>query len=89
MNPIAALRRYFANIERSRQLLEEIREGVANLTDVTNRHLIKLVEIMELAVEETKLAEARDGASARDQQKNIPGGSAPPRARFPAEVGDH
>ena len=49
MNPIAVLRRYFANVERSRQMLEEIREGVANLTDVTNRHLVKLIEIMEAA----------------------------------------
>jgi hypothetical protein len=47
MNPIDSLRRHFANVERSRQLLEEIREGVANLTDVTNRHLIKLQELMQ------------------------------------------
>ena len=52
MNPIATLRRHFANVERSRQLLEEIREGVANLTDVTNRHLIKLQELMEQAIGE-------------------------------------
>jgi len=49
MNPIRALRRHFANVERSRQLLEEIREGIANLTDVTNRHLIKLIEETQLA----------------------------------------
>jgi hypothetical protein len=47
MNPIDSLRRHFANVARSRQLLEEIREGVANLTDVTNRHLIKLQELMQ------------------------------------------
>lgn len=44
MNPIRTLRRHFANVERSTQLLAEIREGIANLTDVTNRHLIKLIE---------------------------------------------
>ena len=59
MNPIAVLRRYFANVERSRQMLEEIREGVANLTDVTNRHLVKLIEIMEPAAEEARRADAR------------------------------
>jgi hypothetical protein len=53
MNPIAAVRRYCANIERSRQILEEIREGIANLTDVTNRRLVKLTEIMEAIKEET------------------------------------
>jgi hypothetical protein len=61
MNPIRTLRRHFANVERSAQLLAEIREGIANLTDVTNRHLIKLIE-------ETQLANARadiaDGTNA-------------------------
>jgi hypothetical protein len=54
MNPIASLRRHFANVERSRQLLEEIREGVANLTDVTNRHLIKLQELMQEAIADSR-----------------------------------
>jgi hypothetical protein len=49
MNPIAVLRRHFANVERSRQMLEEIREGIANLTDVTNRHLMGLAQIIEEA----------------------------------------
>jgi hypothetical protein len=35
-------------------MLEEIREGIANLTDVTNRHLVKLIEITEAAAEEAK-----------------------------------
>jgi len=54
MNPLAIIRRYFANVERSRQMLEEIRAGLDNLTEVTNRHLIKLIEIMEEATKETK-----------------------------------
>ena len=54
MNPIATLRRHFANVERSRQLLEEIREGIANLTDVTNRHLVRLTEIMDEATRDEK-----------------------------------
>jgi hypothetical protein len=49
MNPIRTLKRHFANVERSTQLLAEIREGIANLTDVTNRHLIKLIEETQLA----------------------------------------
>jgi hypothetical protein len=56
MNPIVSLRWHFANVERSRQLLEEIREGVANLTDVTNRHLIKLQELMQEAPAQTDRA---------------------------------
>jgi len=49
MNPIRTLKQHFANVERSTQLLAEIREGIANLTDVTNRHLIKLIEETQLA----------------------------------------
>ena len=33
MNPLTAIRRYLANVEHSHQLLGEIREGIANLTD--------------------------------------------------------
>jgi hypothetical protein len=33
MNPLAAIRRYLANVENSHQILGEIREGIANLTD--------------------------------------------------------
>ncbi|MGD0429884.1 MAG: hypothetical protein ABSA58_02220 [Acetobacteraceae bacterium] len=54
MNPLASIRRHFANVERSRQLLEEIREGIANLTDVTNRHLVRLTEIMDEATRDEK-----------------------------------
>jgi len=54
MNPLASIRRHFANVERSRQLLEEIREGIANLTDVTNRHLVRLTEIMDEATKDMK-----------------------------------
>jgi ElaB/YqjD/DUF883 family membrane-anchored ribosome-binding protein len=32
-----ALRRTFGNVDRSTQLLAEIREGIANMTDVLNR----------------------------------------------------
>jgi hypothetical protein len=59
MNPIAILKRHFANVERSRQLLEEIRDGIANLTDVTNRHLVKLTETIEVATDEARRADAR------------------------------
>ena len=45
MNPIAVLKRHFANVERSRQLLTEIREGVANLAELGDRHLTKLAEV--------------------------------------------
>jgi hypothetical protein len=41
MNPIAVLKRYLANVERSRQMLEEIRAG-------------KLIEITELAAADAK-----------------------------------
>lgn len=37
MRPLAALRRLFGNSDRSTQLLAEIREGIANMTDVMNR----------------------------------------------------
>ena len=39
MNPIRSLRTAFGNLARMVQLLAEIREGVANLTDVVNRKL--------------------------------------------------
>ncbi len=54
MNPLAAIRRHLANVERSRQMLEEIREGLDNLTNVTNRHLVRLVELTEAATMERK-----------------------------------
>jgi hypothetical protein len=54
MNPIAVMKRYLENVERSRQLLEEIRAGIANLTDVTNRHLVRLIELTDEAAQEAK-----------------------------------
>jgi hypothetical protein len=59
MNPVAVIRRHLESAQRSRQMLEEVREGIANQTDVTNRHLMKLTEIMAKAAEEAKRAEAR------------------------------
>jgi hypothetical protein len=85
MNPIAALKRHFENVERSRQLLEEIREGVANLTDVTNRHLIKLAELMELAIEQ-----ANDpNSQTQPAEIGTPGATVPQSAPMPELVGDH
>jgi len=60
MNPIRTLKRHFANVERSTQLLAEIREGIANLTDVTNRHLIKLIEETQLAAAPARRADGSD-----------------------------
>jgi hypothetical protein len=37
MKPLSALRKLFGNADRSTQLLAEIREGVANMTDVISR----------------------------------------------------
>lgn len=39
MGILTALRKTFGNVDRSTQLLAEIREGIANLTDVVNRRL--------------------------------------------------
>jgi hypothetical protein len=70
MNPIAVLRRHFANVERSRQMLEEIREGIANLTDVTNRHLMRLAEIMAEAANEARADNARSAMSLANPDTN-------------------
>jgi hypothetical protein len=82
MNPVAVLRRHFANVERSRQMLEEIREGVANLTDVTNRHMVKLVDMLERAAAEA----ASTGVERQQRQlasRSISVGSVRLRAPFP------
>lgn len=65
MNPILILKRHFANVERSTQLLAEIREGIANLTDVTNRHLIKLIEETQLAAARAERAQVMDAPMAK------------------------
>ena len=65
MNPIRTLKRHFANVERSTQLLAEIREGIANLTDVTNRHLIKLIEETQLAASESEQSGSSDALMRR------------------------
>ncbi len=65
MNPIRTIKRHFANVERSTQLLAEIREGIANLTDVTNRHLIKLIEEAQLAAAKSEHAPRDDVPMAR------------------------
>jgi hypothetical protein len=65
MNPVAVIRRHLESAQRSRQMLEEVREGIANQTDVTNRHLMKLTEIMAKAAEEAKRAETRRAEAQR------------------------
>jgi len=65
MNPIRTLKRHFANVERSTQLLAEIREGIANLTDVTNRHLIKLIEETQTAATRNEHAGVEDARMTR------------------------
>ncbi|MGD0429885.1 MAG: FkbM family methyltransferase [Acetobacteraceae bacterium] len=85
MNPVAAIRRHFATTERSRQMLEEVREGIANQTDVTNRHLARLVDVMAEAVEATKRAEAQRVEARRALERK---GFQPPPGRRAGQAED-
>lgn len=61
MNPFRALRQVFINQSRSVQVLEEIRQGIANLTDVLNQRLIEAGSNSSTARSVQLLEEIREG----------------------------
>ncbi len=80
MNLIATLRQFFMNVERSRHMLEGIMEGVANQTELINRHMMTLTEIAdrrrELESQQILMNEQKIG----NESKNSPSVATQPAA---------
>lgn len=76
MNPIRILKRFFINVDRSAQLLAEIREGVANMTDVMDRRLSKIASELETQQRSAQPLAGNRGGVADVVDRRLPEASA-------------
>ena len=75
MNPVRVLKNAFINLSNSAQLLAEIREGVANMTDVIDRrmkHLSGTVAALESMRGEARMPDRSRALAARPPVKAAP-----------------
>jgi hypothetical protein len=72
MRLIATLRQFFMNVERSRHMLEGIMAGVANQTEVINRHMMTLTEIADRRLMQENPEDSIAGRKSRNESEKSP-----------------